>query len=686
MTQNVFVNRELSWIKFNERVLEEAENKENSLEERLSFIYIYQNNLDEFFQVRVGSLQDLINLGNDERDNKTNMTPKKQISKISKQVKKLSTRQSNAYLEVMKELMDRNIHLINFQNLIDNENEYLKKYYELEIAPFIFPSVIDDNLPFPYLRDKEIYAVAVLENKKGKRKMGIIPCTNNVVKRLIELPKRMGNFLLSEEIILHFCPLIFKGYRVIEKSLIRVTRNADIDVDAFYDEELNYRDFMAQVIKRRRKLAPIRLELSRVLGDKTVEYLRKSLGVAKNRVYTGQIPLDLSFLSEFQKRIKSESNEPKRVPQKSPMFVENQSIIEQIQKEDKALFYPFESMKTFINLLYEAANDKKVLSIKMTLYRLASNSKIVDALTQAAENGKKVELLVELRARFDEENNIEWSRRLEDAGCHIIYGIEGYKVHSKLCLITRKTKDGIQYVTQIGTGNYNEKTSEIYTDISVLTANPEIAADAENVFDCLCMEKFVEQSNHLLVAPLCLRNPILKMIDEEIEIAKEGKPAYIGLKLNSLTDKKIMEKLIEASKAGVKIDMVIRGICCLLPQVKGETENIRVISIVGKYLEHSRIYIFGTKDRQKIYISSADFMTRNTVKRVEVAAPVYDQKIQAKLNFIFDTLLADNCKARELLPNGEYEFIHNDQQKVNAQETFYRLAYEANSDKKNKKT
>ena len=507
--------------------------------------------------------------------------------------------------------------------------------------------------------------------------MGIIPCTSNIFGRLIEIPTKPGYFVLSEEIILHFIAKVFKGYAVKAKSLIRVTRNADIDADALYDEDLDYREFMAELIKNRKKLSPVRLELSREMDGDVVDVLCRYLEMDREYVYRSDSPLDISFVSSIADRLRKchELFYEKRVPQKSPKFDENRSIIEQIKEGDKLLSYPYESIRPFLKLLNEAASDKNVLSIKMTLYRLARHSKIVEALIEAAENGKEVVVLVELRARFDEENNIEWSRRLEAAGCQVIYGLEGYKVHSKLCLITRKNDAQIEYITQIGTGNYNESTARIYTDLSLMTASVDIGHEAALVFQCLAKGEFVEHTKHLLVAPKCLQNKVLDMIDEEIAHALAGEEAYIGLKLNSLTDKKIIDKLIEASCAGVKIDMVIRGICCLIPGVEGATANIRVISIVGRFLEHSRIYIFGCHGREKYYISSADFMTRNTVRRVEVAAPVYDHELQMELAEMFITLLSDNQKARREDSNGTYILSDEGETPLNAQEELYAQAY-----------
>ena len=624
--KNIYCNRELSWLKFNERVLEEAESKDVPLCERLTFASIFQTNLDEFFMVRVGSLQDQMLLHKEIRDNKTKKTAKEQIEAILEEVKRLGKRHGKAFENLLQELEAYGVRFVDFRHIDEGVSQRLERYFKTEIAPLISPTIISKRQPFPFLRNKDIYIVAVLETKSKKERLGIIPCSNNVFKRLIELPDHPGTFMLSEEFILHYVPEVFKGYRIKAKSVIRITRNADIDADALYDEDLDYRDFMADLIKKRKKLTPVRIEFSREMNKNVVATLCKYLEMDKTHVFLSDAPLDLSFVFEIQDRLRKnpELFYEKKVPQKSPMFQDGESILAQIRREDKLLSYPYESIRPFLHMLSEAAEDPDVISIKMTLYRLAKQSKVVEALVEAAENGKEVIVLVELRARFDEENNIEWSRRLEDAGCQVIYGLDGYKVHSKLCLITRKNDNHVEYFTQIGTGNYNEKTSRLYTDLSLMTSDPAIGLEASNVFQALLKGEVVEQSEKLLVAPKCLQNRVLEMIDEEIEHARHEEPAYVGVKLNSLTDKKIIDKLAEASKAGVKIDLVIRGICCLLPGVPEKTENIRVISIVGRFLEHSRIYIFGTEERSKVYIASADFMTRNTVRRVEVAAPVED--------------------------------------------------------------
>ena len=675
MSQQVYMNRELSWLKFNERVLEEAENKKVPLCERLTFASIYQSNLDEFFRVRVGSLVDQMLLGGKIRDNKTKMTAKEQIQAVLHQVTKLNRRKDAVYDTIMGQLEDYGVRLVDFRKISKKESEYLEKYFLSEIAPVISPTIVGKRQPFPFLKNNEIYAVVVLQTKSGKEKLGIIPCSNTGFKRLVELPTA-GTYMLAEELILHYIPEVFKRYNIKAKSLIRVTRNADIDADALYDEDLDYRDFMAELIKRRKKLAPVRLELTREMDGEIVDVLCDYLELDSDYVFQVQAPLELSFVFEIQDTLRKipELFYEKRVPQKSSQFRDGEPVFPQIREKDKLLSYPYESMKPFLNFLREAANDKEVISIKMTLYRVAKHSKIVEYLIDAAENGKEVLVLVELKARFDEENNIEWSRRLEDAGCRVIYGLDGYKVHSKLCLVTRKSEGQVEYYTQIGTGNYNEKTARLYTDLSLMTANVEIGLEAAKVFQALSMEETVDNVQHLLVAPRCLQNKVLSMIDEEIACAKEGREAYIGLKMNSLTDKKIIDKLIEASQAGVKIDMVIRGICCLIPGVKGKTENIQVRSIVGRFLEHSRIYIFGTQEREKVYIASADFMTRNTLRRVEVAAPIYDKDLKMQLEEMFITMLSDNQKARQEDSRGNYEIAEAQETPLNSQEFFYEQA------------
>ena len=524
------MNRELSWLKFNERVLNEAGNPKVPLAERLTFVSIYQSNLDEFYRVRVGTLMDQMDVSEVVRENKTNMTSEEQVKAIIRATRELEEKKTVIYEQLMGELEPKGIRLINFNKLSAEEGKILEEYFDREIAPYLSANIVSKQQPFPFLKNKDIYAVALLESKGGKTRTAIIPCSNNVFRRLIDIPTRKGTFLLSEELILQFLPKFFKNYSVKEKSLIRVTRNADIDTEMIYDEDLDYRDAMENLIKERKRMNPVRMEFTGTLNKKMMHALCKTIHVEKEHVFRSDVPLDLSFVFAIQSYLKNtnagELFYPRRTPRPTPQLNDKKSLIPQILEKDVLLSYPFESMKSFINLLYEAAEDESVVSIKMTLYRLANKSQIVDALVEAAENGKEVVVLVELRARFDEENNIEYSRKLEEAGCHVIYGLNGYKVHSKLCLISRKTEQGVSYVTQIGTGNYNEKTSALYTDLSLITGNQEIGKEAAEVFAALLRGETVEETHLLLVAPKCLQNKVLDMI-EEIQHVKNGEKSIL---------------------------------------------------------------------------------------------------------------------------------------------------------------
>lgn len=679
MAKSCYTNRELSWLQFNERVLDEAGNESVPLAERLTFASIYQSNLDEFFMVRVGTL--MVQMHSDEkiRENKTGMTSEEQVNAILEHTVELEQKKARIYEQLMGELEPQGIRIINFNKLSKKEGALLETYFDQNIAPFLMPMIIGKQQPFPFLNNKELYALVLLNTKGGKTKTGIVPCTNSVFKRLIEIPSRPGNFMLCEELILHFVSKLYPTYTVKEKSIMRVTRNADIDDIEVYDEDMDYRNVMERLIKQRTRLSPVRLELSRQINNKKKKELAKFLGVHTNHIIQVGTPLDLSFVFQLQGylRDRTELFYDRRTPQMTPALNLKESILDQVAQKDVLLSYPFESIKPFLRMLHEAAEDEQVVSIKMTLYRVAERSKIIDTLIEAAENGKEVIVLVELRARFDEANNIEMSRRLEDAGCHIIYGLGKYKVHSKLCQIIRNTENGLQYITQIGTGNYNEKTSRLYTDLSLLTGNQEIGAEAAKVFRALMLGETVEETKHLLVAPHCLQNKVLAMMDAEMTKAKQGLPAYIGIKINSLTDKDIIDKLIEASKAGVKIELIVRGICCLVPGVEGKTDNITVISVVGRYLEHSRIYRFGVGEQEKLYIASADFMTRNTLKRVEVAAPIYDPDVKNRIRHIFDTIMADDEKGKMQTRDRKYIDRMLGTEKLNSQEVFYDEAYAA---------
>ena len=677
-----FANRELSWLKFNERVIDEADDNRVPLCERLTFVSIFNSNLDEFYMVRVGSLYDQMILAKKSKqefitgfDNKSMMTAEQQLDAVFAETRELLHKKDKIYARLMYEFDSQGVKLISFNDVEYSDAVYLENYFNKSILPILSPQVIGKKNPFPFLKNKEIYAVALLGSKNND-KIGLVPCSNGIFDRLISIPSDSRKYMLVEELILHFLPKIFKKYSVKSKSLIRIIRNADIDMDeAFFDEDMDYRDTMEQLIKERRRLCPVKLEYSRVLDDKVISELCKELKLDKKQVFYSESPLEMSFISKIQDDLRGrrELFYERRVPQNSKQLDIKQPIMDQIAKKDVLLSYPYESMHPLIKLLNEAGSDDRVLSIKMTLYRVAKNSQIVEALIEAAENGKEVVVLVELRARFDEENNIEWSRRLEEAGCKIIYGIEHIKVHSKLCLITYKDGDDFKYITHVGTGNFNEKTAKLYTDLALITSDVNIARETADVFNNLGLGDVVEHTEHLLVAPKCLQNKVLELIDDEIKKAQNGEEAYIGIKINSLTDKTIIEKLVEASMSGVKIDMVIRGISCMVAGIEGYTDNITITSIVGRFLEHSRIYIFGKGKTAKIYISSADFMTRNTIRRVEVATPVYDDGIKERILRMFNTMLCDNVKARIMANDGNYykKDAVDGVSRLNSQEYFY---------------
>jgi polyphosphate kinase len=640
----------------------------------MSFIDIFTGNLDEFFMVRVGSLYYQMLVSPNKKENKTGMTAKEQLSQIFKVTKSLLKKKDKIYFSLMEKIKKQGVELIHFKDIKSEDAEYLKKYFRNAIMPLLSPQVIGKKQPFPFLNNKDIYAVALIE-RKNREKLCIVPCSNGLFERLIPIPSDSRKYILAEEMILHFMPEIFDNYTVKSKSLIRVIRNSDVDVDDdFLNEEIDYRESMEKLIKLRRKLCPVKMESSRALDEKMIKSLCRELGLKKEQIFYSESPLEMSFVYNLQDilRNKKELFYHRQVPKIPPDVDEKESILEQIAKKDILLSYPYESMNTYLRLLKEAVYDERVVSIKMTLYRVAKNSQVVETLIDAAEHGKEVVVMVELRARFDEKNNIEWSRRMEDAGCRIIYGIEHMKVHSKICLISYREENKIKHISQIGTGNYNEKTSKIYTDFSLMTAREEIAQEIAEVFNQICMGLVMEKTEHLLVAPKCFQDKITDMIEQEIQTVKNGGKGYIGLKLNSLTDKKIMNKLIEASQAGVKIDMIIRGICCLIAGVEGYTENITIQSIVGRYLEHSRIYIFGTPDRDKIYISSADFMTRNSLRRVEVAAPIYQEDIRKRLRHMFQIMMEDNVKARVMDKNGIYHKKELTNPPQNSQEYFFK--------------
>ena len=670
-------NRELSWLLFNERVLNEAANPRVPLMERLQFVSIYQTNLDEFFMVRVGTLMEQTG-GKKTKDNKTGLSSKEQIKLILEEVDRLEGKRKEIYEQLMGELEPAGIHIINFQKLSKQEQNQLEAYFDKAIRPYLSPMIVGKQQPFPFLQNRELYAVARLETKGGKKRIGIVPCWNPVFKRLIEIPGRKGYHMLSEELILHFVSKLYPAYQIREKSIIRITRNADIDAGDVYDEDLDYRGMMEQLLKKRKRLNPVRLELSRDIHKSIKKKLAAYLGISEEHVLHCETPLDLSYMFTLQNTMREHQEwyYPKYSPRLSREIRKEENILSQVERQDILLSYPYESMKNFIGFLQAAAVDKTVRSIKITLYRMANHSQIVETLCEAAENGKEVLALVELRARFDEAANIEMSRRLEDAGCQVIYGLPAYKVHSKLCLVTRQTEEGVSFLTQVGTGNYNEKTATLYTDLSLMTANQKIGQDAQEVFRTLLLGETVEESSALLVAPKGLQNTILEKIEAEGRKAEEGRGGYIGLKLNALTDKDIIDALIAASQKGVVIQLLIRGICCLIPGIPGKTENIRVHSIVGRFLEHSRIYRFGQGEEEEIYIASADLMTRNTLRRVEVAAPIYDERCRVRVREIFDLGFQDTEKGKWLLSDGFYHDPEGlGEERFDSQDFFYREAY-----------
>lgn len=680
MSGKFYDNRELSWLKFNARVLEEAFDQDTPLFERLRFVQIFCSNLDEFFMIRVGSLHDKMLFDSKDTENKTNMTAKEQLSEIAKRVKQLLPVKDEAYSAIMDGLREYGVEHVAVKDLSPEEDAYFRAFFTREIQSLLFTGVVDKKHPVPFLKSGEIYVgVAIRKKDDAARKVtfGILPASENFPK-LVWLPGT-GKFLLIEELISHYAEQVFKNFEIISRCIFRVTRNADIAIDeGLYDHDVDFRDIMSELVKKRKKLQPVRLEFLGKPDDSMSALIAKTLKVRDSFIFSQTSPLTMDFLSSVERKLEKNSELffAPLTPQRSPAIDTKRSMIEQIKQHDIMLNYPYENINQFIRLLEEAAENPDVVSIKITLYRVARDSKIISALTRAAENGKDVLALVELRARFDEENNIGWSKCLEDAGVTVIYGLDELKVHSKLLLITLRDGNDVSYITQVGTGNYNERTSKLYTDLTLMTADRDFGSDASVVFNALAVGNTVESTNKLLVAPKGLKSRIVELIDNEITYKDKG---YIGIKMNSLTDKDIIEKLAEASRAGVKIELVVRGICCLIAGVEGDTENIRVISIVGRFLEHSRIYIFGTGERRRVYISSADFMTRNTERRVEVAAPLLDRSIADRAVEIFETMLRDNVKAREQDSDGNYYHVQpkEGEPRLNSQIYFYEQAYKA---------
>ncbi|MDE7399210.1 MAG: polyphosphate kinase 1 [Oscillospiraceae bacterium] len=685
-------NRELSWLKFNARVLEEAQDTTTPLFERLRFVRIFCSNLDEFFMIRVGSLHDKLLCEPKDRENKTNMTPKEQLNAIARQVKKLLPLKDAAYADIMGGLTAFGVEHLDENRLSPEQDAFFKAFFAREIRPLLFTGIMDKKHPIPFLKNGEIYVACKIHRKgdaQGKYTFGILPASENL-PRIVFLPNTegmgfSGKFLLIEELIRRYAKQVWENFEVLSTAIFRVTRNADIEInEGLFDHDVDFRSVMEKLVKKRKKLHPVRIEFQGSPDSDMTDEIPKLLDIGENFVFKQSAPLSLEFMSVLEKRLERYPELFFRplTPQRSPQILPGKPLIEQIRQRDILLSYPYESIGQFIGLLEEAAVNPSVTSIKITLYRVARDSKIIGALKTAAENGKDVLALVELRARFDEENNIGWSKQLEDAGVNVIYGLEELKVHSKLLLITLRDGNEVSYITQVGTGNYNERTSALYTDMTLMTANRDIGSDASVVFNALMTGSTVESTNRLLVAPKGLKSGIVRLIDNEISYGRDG---YIGIKINSLTDRDLIEKLAEAARVGVRVELIVRGICCLIPGNEGDdsdstiTENIRVISVVGRFLEHSRIYIFGRENRKQVYISSADFMTRNTEKRVEVAAPILDSSLAERVCGIFNTILSDNVKARELCANGKYRRVSADgNPPLNSQIWFYEQAYKAN--------
>ncbi len=654
---NYTQNRELSWLRFNKRVLEEAQDTSVPLLERMKFVAIFSSNLDEFFMIRVGSLFDMAHTDANRRDSRSGMTPKEQLDKIFEAAAPLYKERDKAYADIKKQLSPYGICGMNFKELEQNEKKYVKKYFKDQILPVLSPQIVDANHPFPHLLNKEVYVTANLkfkEKSNSKSMMGLVPIPQ-FVSDVLYLPGHDIRYIRMEKVIMEHLDLVFSKYEVSDANYICVTRNADIAPD---DEALevsdDFRYLMKETLHKRRRMAVVRLEIAEKLKPDMEAYFCEKFNIEPHQIFRTKIPMKLAFIfaisDKLPESMKRSLTYHPFTPQNSA-HVQDGGMMRQVKKKDILLFYPYESMNPFLKMIKEASVDPNVMTIKITIYRLAKKARLVEYLCAAAENGKDVTVLIELRARFDEQNNIDWSERMEEAGCRVIYGFESYKVHSKICLITYRSRNEIQYITQIGSGNYNEKTAAMYTDLSLMTANPAIGKDAVEFFKNMSIGNLDGTYEHLIVAPTSLKQKVLYLIDEEI---KKGSSGRIIMKMNSLTDVDYISKICEASKAGVRVDLIVRGICCILPGIPGFTENIRVMSIVGRYLEHARIFSFGTGAAQKIYIGSADMMTRNTEKRVEVACPILDDNIRRQINHYLKVMLSDNVKARVLLSDGSY--------------------------------
>ena len=672
-------NRELSWLRFNQRVLEEAQDESVPLLERMKFVSIFTSNLEEFFMIRVGSLCDMAEVDNKKIDSKSEMTPKEQLDAIYTAVAPLYKERDKTYAEIKKQLSAYGISGLNMKDLENQEKKYLKKYFKEQILPVLSPQIVDVNHPFPHLLNNQIYVIANLkQNGAGSTTMmGIVPVPE-FVSDIVVLPGHDVRYVRMEKIILEYLELVFEQYQVSDKNYIRVTRNADVspDDEAFADNE-DFRFIMKETLHKRRRMGVVRLEVASSLEKEMEKYLCEKFNITQKCIFRTKMPMKLDFIFSLIDKIpvsmKRSLMDATFSPQPSASLAEG-SVMAQVKKRDVLLSYPYESMDPFLQLIREASTDPDVMTIKVTIYRLAKKSRLVEYLCAAAENGKEVTALIELRARFDEQNNIDWSERMEEAGCRVIYGFEGYKVHSKICLITYRNRNEIRYITQIGTGNYNEKTAKMYTDYSLITGNQSIGEDASVFFKNMAIGNLAGVYQHLIVSPTSLKQKVLALIDEEIA---KGPAGRILMKMNSVTDVDFIRKIAEASRAGVKIDLIVRGICCILPGIPGETENLSVTSIVGRYLEHPRVFVFGKGEDSKVYIGSADMMTRNTEKRVEVACPIYDEQIKKRLVRYLNVMLADNVKAREMLSDGTYRKKQGGERQICAQEYFMKEALNA---------
>ena len=656
-SESIFINRELSWLDFDSRVLALAKEKSVPLAERIKFAAIFGGNMDEFFMVRVGSLYDQTLLKNNKLDIVTHMTPSEQIAAITPRVAELQAKCDKYYQHLLSALKENKYIKVDFDHLDKQQEHYWKAYFTSEILPILSPQVVDQRHPFPFLRNKEIYYAAQLSSKNDGVYYGIIPLSGQFEQLLfIKNPDGTTSFAFADELIAHYAASIFNKSTLQNACLFRVTRNADITVDeGMMDHDIDFRDVMSELLKKRRKLAAVRLQFWPSAPQEIVKFLRDKLVVPADRCYTQTSPLDPGLLFRLASRVSADSNPAFSYPPARPIQAPaDYDLYAEAHKHDVLLSYPYQSIRPFIRMLMKAGSDPDVVSIKMTLYRMASDSQIVQALINAAENGKEVTAMVELRARFDEQNNIDWSKQLEEAGCTVFYGFDDYKVHSKLTLITSKVNGKYHYLTQIGTGNYNEKTSELYTDLSFITTRQEIGEEASAVFNNMALQRLTSEADTMLVAPLRFKSVLLEQMDRQIDRARRGLPASMILKNNSINDPQIINKISEASCAGVRVDMIVRGICCIKAGVPGKTENVHIRSIVGRYLEHSRIYCFGEGEDMTIYIASGDFLTRNTERRVEVGVRVDDREIAKKLRGILELQLRDTVNAREMQPDGIY--------------------------------